>query len=78
MREPHHRPAVPPTTLVGVVPESPATQDEAVTRFAGQLDALDEAVRVAAEAVHGTAACQLAITPQRCLQRAYHIQHGRT
>lgn len=78
MREPHHRPAVPPTTPAGVVPESPATQDEVVTWFAGQPDALDEAVRVAAEAGHGTTASQLAITPQRCLQRAGHIQHGRT
>ncbi|MFI0774017.1 hypothetical protein [Streptomyces sp. NPDC021212] len=68
---------MPPTTPAGVVPESPATQDEAVTWFAGQLDAPAEAVRVAAEAGHGTTACQLAITPQPYLQRAGDIQHGR-
>ena len=73
--EPHHRPATPPTPLPGVVPESPATQAEALTWFAGHLDALDEAVRVAAEAGHGTIAWQLAITLQRYLQRAGYIQH---
>ena len=73
--EPHHRPAEPPAPLPGVVPESPVTPDEAVTWFAGQLDALDEAVRVAAETGHGTIAWQLAITLQRYLQRTGYIQH---
>ncbi|MEU8381833.1 BTAD domain-containing putative transcriptional regulator [Streptosporangium sp. NPDC048865] len=67
---PHRAPAVAPPPPPGVVPECPATYDEAIAWFAGHRQVLVEAVPLTAGIGCGAAPWQLAISMQHYLQRA--------
>ncbi|RKE10638.1 DNA-binding SARP family transcriptional activator [Catellatospora citrea] len=65
---PHQLPFKPAPPLPGVVPDQPATFEQAVCWFSGQREALIDAVRVAAELGFGIVPWQLAVTMQQYLQ----------
>ncbi|MET8007590.1 AfsR/SARP family transcriptional regulator [Nonomuraea glycinis] len=68
--QPHRAPAAPPPPLPGVVPECPATCDDAVAWFASQRQVLLEVVRLAADIGYGIVRWQLATTMHGYLQWA--------
>ncbi|MEO3770684.1 BTAD domain-containing putative transcriptional regulator [Micromonospora sp. B9E7] len=71
---PHRIPIEPSPALPGVVPEQPATYEEALAWFAAQREVLKEAVRLAETLGYGIVPWQLAITMQQYLQWAGYFQ----
>ncbi|KAB1947700.1 transcriptional regulator, SARP family protein [Micromonospora sp. ALFpr18c] len=71
---PHRVPIEPPPAPPGVVPEQPATYEEAIAWFADQREVLKEAVRLAEHLGYGIVPWQLAITMQQYLQWAGYFQ----
>ncbi|MDG4798321.1 AfsR/SARP family transcriptional regulator [Micromonospora sp. WMMD1082] len=68
MLEPPRTPIVPAPPLPGVVPERPASYEEALGWLARHREVLKEAVKVAAEVGHGIVPWHLAMTTQQYLE----------
>ncbi|MEU8217263.1 BTAD domain-containing putative transcriptional regulator [Micromonospora taraxaci] len=68
MLEPHRTPIVQPPPLPGVVPEQPASYEEALGWFARHREVLKEAVKVAAEVDYDIVPWHLAVTTQQYLE----------